>query len=633
MTKKQRALGYRPGIDGLRAIAVLGVVLYHADLGPRAGFVGVDIFFVISGFLITSLLGDELEATHRIDLAAFYARRVRRLMPALCIMLTVTIPACFVILSPYGELTSALQSAAASLVFAANVFFQMTTGDYFGPNIAHLPLLHLWSLGVEEQYYLLWPIGLLAFRKSPLAIRRTVFAICAIASFAFAEWMISRGSQAAFYSMPSRWWELSLGALAAWAPATDERWGRWQGWGGTALVILAMALPSRHFPGAGALPATLGAALLMHASSLKGGAWRVLGSRPLVFVGRVSYPFYLWHWPLLALTSAAYPGGVAAPLRACLIVVGFVLAVCTWRWIELPARRLKLVRPMQLLAATLVATMATSLVIVEARDAFAPDPPPTDPAIIAERDMPANRFDCHARGDQEPALPNLANCTLGGRDAPRIAIWGDSHALAFQPFAVALAARFSTTAIGFTRDACAPIIGYENGKSPKEASRCRTFNAIVLPKVEAMDTVILAARWPSPLQNAFSDDLTATVDQLAQRVRRVFIIGATPDMPASVPDCIRRSALNSCEQPRTIFVARSAAVRQLLQLQATRHPNVTYVEPIDFFCNDLTCPGVRENVALYWDDNHISSTAAAAFATGFLRKEMESSNDSTSRPK
>src|SRR6187402_1751441 len=285
-------LAYRPGIDGMRAIAVLGVMLYHAGFGPPAGFVGVDVFFVISGFLITSLLEIELAASGRISLAAFYARRARRLLPALGLVLAVTVVTSFLVLS-YDALTSALQSVAASVVFGANIFFEYTTGGYFGPDVSHLPLLHLWSLGVEEQYYLLWPVALLLARRLPLNARRVVFALCALASLGFAEWAIYQGSQAAFYAMPSRWWELSLGDLIAWAPAPSQRIGRWESWAGFLLILEAMATPTRHFPGFGAMPALLGAVLLLHASSMEGGAWRVLSSRPMVLIGRVSYPFYL----------------------------------------------------------------------------------------------------------------------------------------------------------------------------------------------------------------------------------------------------------------------------------------------------------------------------------------------------
>jgi peptidoglycan/LPS O-acetylase OafA/YrhL len=618
--RKERNLAYRPGIDGMRAIAVLGVVLYHAGFGPPAGFVGVDVFFVISGFLITSLLEAELAATGRIDLAAFYARRVRRLFPALGIVLAVTVAASVAILS-YGELTSALQSAAASVVFGANVFFQYTTGDYFGPNVNHLPLLHLWSLGVEEQYYLLWPVALVLARRLPLSARRAVFVALALASLAFAEWSLYRGSQAAFYAMPSRWWELSLGALVAWAPAPGHRAGRWESWTGTLIVLAAIAIPTKHFPGVGALPATLGAALLLHASAVEGGAWRVLSSRVMILIGKVSYPFYLWHWPLLALAAVAIPGGIPAPTRAALVLAAFLLAAGTWRWVERPVHLISMALPRRLVGATLLTCVALAVLVVQVADATRSAPPSNDPGAVAERDMPANMNHCHNLSIRPAQLPDERACVLGGTAPPRVAIWGDSHALAFQPFATAVAIGEGKTAIAYSRDACAPALGYDNGERPVAVARCKSFNAAVLLRAEAMDTVILASRWPAPGERDFAADLTATVDQLSPHVRRIFIIGATPDLPASVPDCIRRNSLHSCEVTREQFITQSSAVRALLTSLSKRHPNVTYVETTDFFCNQRTCPGVRNGMALYWDTNHVSSSAAARFGREFVTRK------------
>jgi peptidoglycan/LPS O-acetylase OafA/YrhL len=615
-------LAYRPGIDGMRAIAVLGVVLYHAGFGPSAGFVGVDVFFVISGFLITSLLEIELTATGRIDLAAFYARRARRLLPALGLVLAVTVVASCLILS-YDELTSALKSVAASVVFGANIFFEYTTGSYFGPDVNHLPLLHLWSLGVEEQYYLVWPVALVLAHRLPLNARRIVFAACALASLAFSEWAIYQGSQAAFYAMPSRWWELSLGALIAWAPSPGKRLGRWESWAGTAVVLVAMAIPISHFPGIGALPATLGAALLLHASATEGGAWRVVSSRPMVLVGRVSYPFYLWHWPLLAFTAVALPGDLHTPTQCTLVLTAFLLAVCTWRWIEVPVRCLRSAPPCRLVGGTLVLCVLAAILLAEVAAVTHTSAPDNDPASAAARDVPVNMQRCHAFAITPVGLPVENECSLGGKAPPRIAIWGDSHALAFQPFATAMAVREGETAIAYSRDACAPALGYDSGKRPAEAGRCREFNALVLDKAKTMDTVILASRWPNPAERDFAADLAHTVDQLSTHVRRVFIIGPTPMLRASVPDCLRRKALQDCEEARDHFIARSTAIRELLTSMQSRHPNVTYVEPLDFFCNASTCPGARHGMALYWDNDHISSTAAAAFGKAYLADKTD----------
>ena len=618
--RKERTIAYRPGIDGVRAIAVLGVVIYHAGFGPPAGFVGVDVFFVISGFLITSLLETELAATGRVDLATFYARRIRRLFPALGIVLATSMVASVAVLS-YGELTSALQSAAASVVFGANIFFQYTTGDYFGPNVNHLPLLHLWSLGVEEQYYLLWPVALVLARRLPLGARRAIFMAFALASLAFAEWSLYRGSQAAFYAMPSRWWELSLGALVAWSPAAAPRKGRWESWAGALIVIAAMAVPTKHFPGVGAFPATIGTALLLHASTVNGGAWRVLSSRAMVMIGKVSYPFYLWHWPLLALAAVAIPGDIPALTRAALVLAALALAAGTWRWVERPVHSIPVTVPRRLVGATLLTCAALAILVLQVADATQKTPPSNDPGAVAERDMPANMDHCHNLSIRPDQLPDETTCVLGGKAPPQVAIWGDSHALAFQPFATAVAIGEGKTAIAYSRDACAPAIGYDNGERPIAVARCRSFNEAALLRAQTMDTVILASRWPAPGERDFAADLTATVDQLSSHVRRVIIIGATPDLPASVPDCLRRNSLKACEVPRQDFIAKSEAIRKLLVSLSVKHSNVTYVEPTDFFCGRQSCPGVRNGMALYWDNNHVAASAAAVFGREFVARQ------------
>jgi peptidoglycan/LPS O-acetylase OafA/YrhL len=612
-----QALRYRPGIDGIRAIAVLGVVLYHAGIGPPGGFAGVDVFFVISGFLITSLLEIELRATGRIDIAAFYARRARRLLPALGIMLTATVAASFFVLS-YGELKAALQSAAASFVFGANIFFQYTTGDYFGPDVNRLPLLHLWSLGVEEQYYLVWPIALWLSHRLPLSGRRPIFLAGVLASLAFAEWALYQGSQAAFYAMPSRWWELSFGALVAWSPGPDRRASRWASWAGLAFIGVAMASPTHHFPGMGALPATVGAGLLLHASTSTEGIWRLLSSRPMVLIGRISYPLYLWHWPLLALTSAVWPGQIDVAGRGALVLTALALAAATWRWLERPVQRIPMSSPRRLVGATLVASMAIAILATQLANITAASPPPHDPGVAAEQDTPTNFRLCNNRMTTPAVLPDEAVCALGGTAPPRVAIWGDSHAMAFQPFAIAIAHRTGKTAIAYSRDACTPTVDQYSGQSPLFISRCKEFDELALRRAETMDTVILSARWPSTPTADFTVSFTAMIGQLSGHVSHVIIIGPTPDLPASVPDCLRRASPHACEVTRDAFVTKSAAIRRLLSSFPARHTNVAYVEPLDFFCDQTVCPGVRDGMPLYWDDNHISWTAATAFAEQFL---------------
>ena len=257
-------IGYRPDIDGLRAIAILTVVACHVGVGGwSGGYVGVDVFFVISGYLITSLLVAEAKQHQRIDLWGFYARRVRRLLPAL---LTVVLGALLLglifLVSVDGEQQGLARSAVAALLFNANHYYWWTTGGYFDTPTALLPLLHLWSLSVEEQFYLIWPLGLIGLlgRRSAHGFEqrvRVVLSVVVVVSFAFAIWLVSRNQSAAFYLMPARAWELALGAIVAVmpSPARARKISRSSGRrldlqdSGPSLWRLRLTIGRRYFPG------------------------------------------------------------------------------------------------------------------------------------------------------------------------------------------------------------------------------------------------------------------------------------------------------------------------------------------------------------------------------------------------
>ena len=345
-------------------------------------------------------------------------------------------------------------------------------------------------------------------------------------------------------------------------------------------------------------------------------------NRPMVSIGRVSYPLYLWHWPLLAFAAIAFPGDLPAVTRAALALAAFLLAVGTWRWLESPLHGKPMPLPRRLVGATLATSVAVALLMVQVAD-VAGTSPASDSNPLAGLDAPSNVPRCHNHFASPARLPDEAACVLGGKDPPRIAIWGDSHALALGPFATAIARREGRTAIAYSRDACPPAVGYDTGQQGLLAARCNNFNEAAIRRAETMDTVILAARWPLHGERDFAADLTTTVDRLSSHVRRIFVIGPTPVLPANAPYCLHHKVLHSCEVTREEFVARSAAIRELLSSLPATHPNVTYVEPLDFFCDEVMCPGARNGVALYWDNHHIASTAAAAFGTAFLARRAD----------
>ncbi len=348
----------RNDIEGLRAVAVLLVLLFHADLlGANGGFVGVDVFFVISGYLITGLLLRERHETGTISLREFYARRVRRLLPASALVLLVTLVAAL-LLAPPLLVPQIAHDVTAAGVYVSNMSFAAQATDYFSTATTPSPVLHYWSLGVEEQFYLLWPaIILLVTRGSDRPGRRIGLAAGGIglASFAFATWLAGVSLPWAFFSLPSRAWELALGAVLAVGEPQLRRvvpgLGAAMAWAGLALIAAAgfLLTGSSAFPGLAGLVPAAGAALViwggMAASSLA-AAWapaRWLGAAVPRQIGRISYSVYLWHWPLLVLPALAIGSPLPVAARIALALASFPLAAATTRLVEDPLRRGRLI--------------------------------------------------------------------------------------------------------------------------------------------------------------------------------------------------------------------------------------------------------------------------------------------------
>jgi len=425
---------YRGDIDGLRAVAVLSVLAFHG-LSPAlpGGFVGVDIFFVISGYLISSIIFENLEQD-RFSYVEFYSRRIRRIFPALVVVLLFSYAAGWLLLFP-EEFRSLGKHTAAGAAFLSNLFLYRERG-YFDSSAAAKPLLHLWSLGVEEQFYIVWPLLLGLVWKRRFGLVGTTVAV-ALASFACNLYLIQHDTDAAFYSPLTRFWELMLGGLLAYwqlrRPGAGAASGNWPALVGAALIAGSLLLidKTRPFPGWWALLPTVGAGLLIRASPTGWFNRRILGNPLAVWIGKISYPLYLWHWPLLSFARIIEGHTPGAAVRMTALAASFVLAAATYRWIETPIRR------GQFGGRRTVLALATSMAVIGAvgaatyvGDGFEFRPAARNFPVTPVRDFLVSRM---SDGSCERILGKhdvKEEICLANDPHPDVMIIGDSHAAA-----------------------------------------------------------------------------------------------------------------------------------------------------------------------------------------------------------
>jgi peptidoglycan/LPS O-acetylase OafA/YrhL len=515
---------YRADIDGLRAVSILLVVGYHAEF-IAGGFVGVDVFFVISGFLITRIILTQV-AEGDFSAVEFYGCRIRRIFPALVVVLAATyLIGWFVLLPEAFALLG--KSIAAGVAFVSNLF-QLTQLGYFAPDATENPLLHLWSLGIEEQFYIVWPLLLsllFAARRRWLwiaAIAAASFAVSLLIFLGYKEW--------SFYSPLARAWELLAGGLVA--SRAIDRAGRearpehldnlLAAIGLAAILAAAFWLRKESlFPGFYALAPVLGAVLLI-VSPNSAINRLLLSSWPMVLIGLISYPLYLWHWPLLSYLTIVRSGDPTLLERWAAILLAFVLAWVTFRFVEIPLRRAPKVVPKLCLA--LIAVGAIGILTVNASGfGFRFVPEIRDIAMLRPENNAGLREACFAGA---PGAHLGANCIEQG-DQPLLFVWGDSTAAALYPGLKKAQQTAHFRLAHFAAPACAPILA--------TGSACDAFNDLAFGfiKSSAPQVVLLHAMWGD---NSDPGKLTQTIDKLrALHIPRIVILGPVPVWKRPLP--------------------------------------------------------------------------------------------------
>ncbi|WP_052506469.1 acyltransferase family protein [Mycolicibacterium llatzerense] len=639
----------RLDIQGMRAIAVALVVLFHAEIpGFGGGYVGVDVFFVISGFLISTHLFSELRDRGRIAYGAFYARRVRRLLPAALtvIVATVAAAACWVSPLQFGYV---VKDAIAATFYVPNVVFAYRATDYLADKTPSL-FMHYWSLGVEEQFYLLWPVLLVGlFGLFKLRSRR-VAAICAIvaASFVLCVWLTGFSQPNAFFILFARIWEFGVGGLVAVVLLSrgrvfGDRSGAVAGWAGLAAVVGSGVLFSTatEYPGDAVAVPVIGTALLIAAGPVRWGPAALLSLRPLTWIGDISYSLYLVHWPLLVLPVAATGYMQASPmwLRVAIVVACVPLAWLLYTYVEQPGQRLRWLnasRPRRTLAATagvMAAVCAVVLAVAVVQDpllnarrtaahltlslkpagtAYVPSnlTPQLSESAGGEPVIYANG--CH-RGQW---ATNPAGCTVGSNpEAPLVVLFGDSHAAHWYPALSALADQGLIRLDNRTKSHC-PSAHIHIASYP----RCAEWRENVLASlVAAKPALILLGAWGSSYMLHDADPtahwqkaLTDTVSELPSQ-SRVAVLADTPSIGVAPQFCLGLFPDNAqrCALPRT--KALDARVRQAEHDLATRGA-FSYLDYSDYLCNDTVCPSILGDTLVYRDGHHLTVHMSAALA-------------------
>jgi peptidoglycan/LPS O-acetylase OafA/YrhL len=650
--------GFRPDLEGLRGLAVVLVVLFHAGVPYLdGGYVGVDVFYVLSGFFITGLLIKELEHSGRVSLPQFYARRGRRLLPAATLVLVVTAVASYLLLPPLRLAELGWDTITATWN-VANFRFAEQASDYFAFGQAQSPLLHYWSLAVEEQFYLVWPLliwGAARLARGRLRVTvAVVLAVVVLASFAWSVWLTPVNQAAAFYLLPTRAWELAAGGLVALVAVkifpvlARSGWAALAGW--AAVGALGWAVVTYEagmlFPGSAAAAPVLATVVLILVGGARFGPGMLLRAGPARALGRWSYSLYLWHWPFLLLPATWLGRPLSGEETAVVVAAAVVVSAATYVWWENPWRTSQFLgRSLRasftfilvcVLAGTAAgagllvaakaeragpAVMNTAVqilsapsvlgVVAEAADAQNPVPGNLTPELsIARQNQSAAYADRCFAEVSDPTV--LGECVYGDPEG-QVEVWlvGDSHAAQWFTVMDAIAKDRGWRLTVHARVLCSLVDGeLENPLAKGEPYReCTWWQESLLAKLADQRPDLVVASSTSVLISTREEEFYNRVGQIAALAGQVLILGDTPRQSSDVPVCVSAhpESVSACQTLRVD--AEPVAGLGVMSRTADRL-GLPYQPTVPWLCTETTCPVIVGNVLMYRDPTHLTSAGS-----------------------
>ena len=624
---------YRPDIDGLRAIAVIGVLLFHADLGVSGGYVGVDVFFVISGFLITGLILKELR-DKSFSVLGFWERRVRRIVPALFVVTLATVLLGYVFLLP-AEYKMLGSSVLWLSVISSNLFFWKNTNSYFGGASEEMPLLHTWSLSLEEQFYLIVPFVLLVLFR--VGKSRSIFwIICSfvILSCGLSIYGMADHGSATFYLLPTRAWELGSGSLVAFAvPIRSVRIRTMMQWVGMICVLIPFFIYDRAtiFPGMAAVPPVAGTAILIWAgmgeahktNSLQ--IQRALSMKPLVWIGLLSYSLYLWHWPLLAFNEYLVIWKDSVPVKVFILLSALLLSYFSWKFVEQPIRSRRMFGSKR--SVFIFSSVAFSLLLICSSLLISKEGMTgrytEDFLNYTDSGLSEDSFFDYGKASKE--FPeNKSSLGIEGEE-PIFFLWGDSHGMALARAIDAAAKESSIAGESAVKTSTLPVLSWVTSKESQI-----NYNESVLKYLEgkkqrqSIGHVILVGRWWLASNQSYENEssfeirLINTIDRIKGLGYSVSLVRQVPQWtdhwqtPSSFPFQLEKFSWEYKEMTLSEeeLEKRFAQQNQMFS-KIEKVPGVRIIDPLPLLKGPDGFYHIRDEGGwIYYDDDHLSGYGA-----------------------